>query len=66
MNWPNRNVDLETFNSLDDKTRDLVTRLLDEPTDRDFEELQRHPNSKMLATWLLELPAYEKSYEEVE
>ncbi|WP_156422432.1 MULTISPECIES: hypothetical protein [unclassified Gordonia (in: high G+C Gram-positive bacteria)] len=39
----------------------MVLRLLDEPTDDDHAELSRHPNSKMLASWLLELPAYRET-----
>ena len=58
MSWPEmRNTDLETFNSLDGPTRDLVLRLLGRdggPTDADHAELQGHPNGEMLASWLLE------------
>lgn len=51
-------ADLETFKGQDAPTRALILRLLDEPSDADFIELANHPNGAMLATWLLELPAY--------
>ena len=56
--WPNRDVDLETFEALDQPTRNLILRMIDEPTDDDHAELRDHPNGRMLASWLLELPAY--------
>lgn len=59
MSWPEmRSADLATFQVQDAPTRNLILRLLDHPTDADHDELQRHPNSAMLANWLLELPAY--------
>lgn len=62
MTWPEmRGDDLATFQSQDAQTRSLILRLLDSPTDADHEELQSHPNGAMLASWLLELPAYQNS-----
>lgn len=62
MTWPEmEEADLETFLSLDRPTRHLVLRLLGEdgpPTDADRVALDAHPNSGMLASWLLTLPAY--------
>lgn len=59
MTWPEmRNVDLETFKSLDAPTRALVLRMLDHPTAEDHEALRAHPDKIMLSSWLLELPAY--------
>ncbi|MBM0127580.1 hypothetical protein [Pimelobacter simplex] len=59
-----QSIDLETFQSLDRPTRHLVLRLLDEPTETDWVALDKHPNGKMLASWLLELPAYSGDYSE--
>jgi hypothetical protein len=62
MAWPEmQDADLETFKSLDKPTRTLVLRLLDSPTDKDHDALDRHPNGAMLASWLLTLPAYANS-----
>jgi hypothetical protein len=58
MTWELRDVDLETFKALDRSTRHLILRLLDSPTDRDWQELASHPAGKALASWLLTLPAY--------
>lgn len=61
MTWPEmRNVDLETFKALDPETRKLILRMLESPTDEDHEALRAHPDSRMLSSWLLELPAYSK------
>lgn len=62
MTWEHRLVDLETFLALDGATRDLVLRLLDEPQEKAFAELHAHPNAKVLASWLLELPAIRDAY----
>ncbi|MDL9944271.1 hypothetical protein QSJ19_01465 [Gordonia sp. ABSL11-1] len=64
--WPTQDVDLETFQSLDAPTRSLILRMLDDPTDSDHQALTDHPNSKMLATWLLQLPPYQSAYDEEE
>lgn len=56
--WESQAVDLETFKALDKPTRQLILRLLDEPTDRDWEDLRQHPQGEALASWLLLLPAY--------
>lgn len=64
--WELQGSDLETFKSLDGPTRKLILRLLDEPTDADFESLRSHPNRLMLATWLGELPAYRGGYDDGE
>jgi len=56
--WELKNEDLETFKGLDQPTRQLILRLLDEPTALDFAALQDHPNGALLATWLLQQPAY--------
>ncbi|WP_210686361.1 hypothetical protein [Mycolicibacterium sp. GESEQ-9] len=61
--WRMRDVDLETFMSLDKGTRILVLRMLDDPTDADFTELRNHPNAQSLASWLLELPPYLRAAE---
>jgi hypothetical protein len=53
-----------TFRALEPETRDLVIRLLDGPTDRDFEELHQHPAGKSIANWLLTLPAYANAPED--
>lgn len=59
MAWPEmRNVDLETFKSLDADTRSLVLRMLESPSEADHAALAAHPNCKMLASWLLALPAF--------
>lgn len=59
--WPLMMEDRSTFMALDRSTRRLVLALLGAfgpPTEADHEALQRHPNGRMLATWLLELPAF--------
>ena len=56
--WELQNEDLETFKGLDQPTRQLILRLLDEPTEPDFAALQDHPNGALLAAWLIEQPAY--------
>jgi hypothetical protein len=56
--------DLATFLGLDAPTRNLVLRLLgllDGPTEADHDELARHPQSAILAGWLLTLPAYRRA-----
>ena len=65
--WPLQPEDLATFQDLDAATRDLVLRLLGRdgpPAESDHEALAQHPRAPMLASWLLELPAYRRtSYE---
>jgi hypothetical protein len=59
MGWPEtRQADIETFQSLDRRTRALILRMLARPTHDDREELMQHPNGEMLGAWLLRLPAY--------
>lgn len=61
MEWEARDLDLETFKRLDPGTRRLILALLGasgEPTEADMEELASHPQGKMLASWLLAMPAY--------
>ena len=64
--WELQGSDLETFKALDQPTRQLMLRLVDEPNDADFDALKRHPNAVMLATWLGELPAYRGGYDDDE
>ncbi|WP_435594656.1 hypothetical protein [Tsukamurella tyrosinosolvens] len=61
--WEHQDADLQTFLALEPTTRMLILRLLDAPTDRDFAALAAHPNGAMLASWLLEQPAYRDAYE---
>lgn len=56
--WAMRDIDLETFKAFDNPTRQLVLRLLDSPTDRDWDSLGQHVQGKAIASWLLTLPAY--------
>lgn len=58
-NWPHKRADLETFLSFDRATRRLVLRLIAGIDEGAFEELDRHPQAKTLASWLLTLPAYQ-------
>jgi hypothetical protein len=64
--WAFRGVDLETFKGFDQPTRALILRLLDKPTDGDWDALKDHPNAAILASWLGELPAYRGGYEDDE
>lgn len=59
--WSMREIDLETFQSLDQSTRSLVLRLLgnDDIDLDDYELLGDHPNGSTLSSWLLKLPAYQ-------
>ncbi len=63
-NWPLRDADAATFTALDKPTRQLILRLLDEPTTADHDALRAHPNGAMLAEWLLSLPAYSEGNDE--
>jgi len=63
--WKLKDADLNTFRALDKDTRSLVLRMLDDPTDSDFTALKAHPNAEVLASWLLELPAYRGTDEAV-
>ncbi len=56
--WELRDADLQTFQALDQPSRHLILRLLDEPSSADFADLAAQPNGAMLANWLLALPAY--------
>jgi hypothetical protein len=49
---------LARFLSLEPRTRQLITRLLDSPSEQDWAELKAHPDAVDLAGWLLTLPAY--------
>lgn len=64
--WEMRDVDLETFKSLDPETRRLILGLLDNPTDWHHDQLAAHPNGPALAEWLLRLPAYRDAPEDDE
>ncbi len=57
---------LATFLSLDAGTRSLVLRLLNEPTDSDFDALKSHPDARSLAEWLTTLPWWTNSPREEE
>ena len=56
--WELSREDAETFLAFDAATRNLIIRMLDEPNDDDWLELERHEQGAMIAAWLLTLPAY--------
>jgi hypothetical protein len=61
VDWELQAEDLATFQSFDGATRSLVLRLCGQygdPTEADFKALGDHPQSQMLANWLLTLPTY--------
>lgn len=62
-NWSTREEDQRTFLSLDQPTRALILRLLSDPSDADWEELGKHPNSRKLTEWLFSQPAYQRAAE---
>jgi hypothetical protein len=53
--------DLATFRALKPERRNLVLRLLHQPTEADFAALAALEGGKDLARWLLTLPAYRDS-----
>jgi len=47
-----------TFQFLEAETRQRVLRQLNNPSERELQELRDHSNRNALAAWLLTLPAY--------
>ncbi len=64
--WPMEGEDLETFLAQDGPTRHLILCMLGAYgpiTDAHHDQLAAHPNGRMITTWLLQLPAYRRTYD---